>query len=123
MQFKREMADLVLSGKKTQTRRIKPPRHKVGSIQPVQCGYRDKARAHIRILDVRRQRLGDVTQAEADAEGFKTPLAFQKAVISREKYSSLRAFKQYLISINPWATWTIDTLLTVYEFELVEETK
>ena len=106
MQFKREMADLVLAGKKTQPRRIKPPRHKVGSIQPVQCGYRDKARGHIRILDVRQQRLHTVTQAEAKAEGFDSP----------------KAFRDYVIKINPWATWTMDTLLTVYEFELVEET-
>lgn len=106
MQFKREMVELVLSGKKTQTRRLKPPRHKVGSIQPVQCGYRDKARAHIRILDVRRQRLGDVTHAEADAEGFISPLAFVG----------------YLLDINKAGTIEPDTILTVYEFELVEET-
>lgn len=109
MQFKREMADLVLAGKKTQTRRVRPARHKVGSIQPVQCGYRDKARGHIRILRIKYQALRNVTQAEVEAEGFE----------------SIGAFWEYIIKINEWAKRSrgsvMNTVLTVYEFELVEK--
>jgi len=105
MQFKREMADLVLAGDKTQTRRLKPPRYKVGSIQPVQCGYRDKARGHIKILDIREQRLGDITYADARAEGF----------------NSVSACRIYIIKISPGVAWTMRTVLTVYEFELMED--
>lgn len=105
MQFKRRMLDIVLSGEKTETRRLSKPRHKVGSIQPIQCGYRDKARGHIRILKVWRQRLGDVTKAEAKAEGFISPLAFVG----------------YLININPKSVEIMpDTVVTAYRFELVD---
>ena len=106
MQFKREMADLVLAGDKTQTRRLKPPRYKVGSIQPVQCGYRDKARGHVRILAIWKQRFGDVTEAEAVAEGFAT----------------LADFRKYIVKINPGTAWTPRTVLWVSELKRVEET-
>ena len=55
MQFKKRMAELVLNGTKTETRRTGKPRYKVGSRQPVQCGYRDKARGYIVIDEVYQQ--------------------------------------------------------------------
>ena len=63
------MADLILAGKKTQTRRIRPPRHKVGSRQPIQCGYRCKALGYIIIDAIREQSLNEMTLQEAEAEG------------------------------------------------------
>ena len=51
MQFKKLMADKIMAGEKTATRRLKKPRFKVGSRQPVQNGYRDKARCYI-VIDV-----------------------------------------------------------------------
>ena len=105
MQFKRRMLALVLLGEKTQTRRINPPRHKVGSLQPVQCGYRDKAHARILITGVRRQKLKDMTLEEAKAEGF----------------ISVLAFVGYVMDINPKHKIMPDTEMTVYEFELQED--
>ena len=104
MQFKRRMVDIVLSGEKTETRRLGEPRYKVGSIQPVQCGYRDKAHGHIRILKVWRHQLDDTTAADAKAEGF----------------DSVFKFIVYLIDINPKHKLKSDTLLTAYRFELVD---
>lgn len=104
MQFKKQMADLVLAGKKTQTRRLSMPRHKVGSIQPVQCGYRDKAQGHIRIKRVWRERIWRITEHEARLEGFR----------SRDE------FMEYFKGINKDKK-VVDCDVTVYEFEVEEE--
>ena len=104
MQFKRAMLNLVMSGEKTRTWRLKEPRYKVGSIQAVQCGYRDKAHGHIKINDIQRQKVGDVTQSQAEAEGFISPFAFVG----------------YVIDINPANRIMPDTEGWSIEFELVE---
>lgn len=103
MQFKREMADLILAGKKTQTRRIAPPRHKVGSRQPVQCGYRCKALGYIVIDIVRQQAIAFMDEYEAKAEGFETK----------------GRFLDYIRKINKGIIY-YSTILTVYEFHLEE---
>lgn len=105
MQFKRQMLYLVMTRKKTRTWRLKEPRYKVGSIQAVQSGYRDKAHGHIKILAIEQQRLGDVTQTQAEAEGFISPLAFVG----------------YLIDINPKHKIMPDTMGWGIDFELVED--
>ena len=104
MQFKRAMLNLVMSGDKTRTFRLKEPRYKVGSTQAVQCGYRDKAHGRIEILSIEQQRLGDVTQVQAEAEGFIHPLALVG----------------YLIDINPKHRFTPDTVGWSIEFRLVK---
>ena len=104
MQFKRAMMKLVLSGEKTRTWRLKEPRYKVGSIQAVQCGYRDKPHGRIKILSIEEQRLGDVTQAQAKAEGFISQMAFVG----------------YLIDINPKHEIIPDTIGWDIDFELVK---
>ncbi len=104
MQFKREMADLIMAGKKTQTRRIAPPRHKVGSRQPIQCGYRCKALGYIVIDKVYRQMLDEMSTSEVEAEGF----------YDWSEYMS------YLRKINKTAVHE-STVVTVYEFHLEEK--
>jgi hypothetical protein len=73
--------DKVLSGQKTQTRRIirpgeQRPRWNVGRVYAVQPSRRHKAVARIEITDVRRQRLGEITQEDAQAEGFSDVAEF-----------------------------------------------
>ena len=108
MQFKREMADLIFQvdelGKplKWQTRRLGPAKYKVGSRQPVQCGYRDKARGHIIIDVVRKQILAHMTEGEVEAEG-------------KGYFTSFFHYSKYLDKINnQHVDWT--STVTVYEF-------
>lgn len=77
--FKREMAKLVFAGKKTQTRRLLTKSskfYKVGSLQPIQISYRQKAVGYIKILKAYNQRLSDMKPQDARAEGFENWPAF-----------------------------------------------
>ena len=66
----------VLAGRKTQTRRVvkagQPCRWVVGKTYAVQPARTQRAVGRIRITDVRRERLGDITPSDARAEGFDT---------------------------------------------------
>jgi hypothetical protein len=79
--FKPELVHLVLSGKKTQTRRpIKTDevtcRYRVGHTYAVQPKRGARSKGRIQILAASRQRLGDLTDQEAKAEGFPSRVAF-----------------------------------------------
>jgi len=105
MQFKRAMADLVMAGKKTQTRRINPaPRWMIpGRRVPVQCGYRDKAMGYIVLDRVYYQRLGKMLQSDIEAEGFQ----------------DFDTFMDYINSINKKGKRLIpSSTVTVYKFHL-----
>ncbi len=69
----------LLSGAKTQTRR-RPDKHtttwRAGEIFTA-LGEHDEVIAHIKALAIRKQRLGDITEDEAVAEGFKDLAAFR----------------------------------------------
>jgi hypothetical protein len=71
--------DLVLQGQKTQTRRIvkndKPP-CRVGRPLAVQPGRGQAAVCHVEVIDVRKERLGDLSKKDAQAEGCKSRQAF-----------------------------------------------
>ncbi|KKN69176.1 hypothetical protein LCGC14_0443520 [marine sediment metagenome] len=80
MIFRAPLLDLVLAGKKTQTRRIvhlDPCRYLVGRDYAVQPGRGKKAVARIRVLAVRKEAVGAITAADARAEGFDTPQDFR----------------------------------------------
>jgi len=66
--FKHPLFLLILEGRKTQTRRLKPL-WKEGCVYPILGGY-SGPKAYIRIIKCRRQRLGDITPEEIQAEGF-----------------------------------------------------
>lgn len=69
--FKPCHVEMIKAGAKTQTRRVwKRPRAKVGSIHKVKTVMLSKDyHCKIRILDVRRERLGDISEDDARAEG------------------------------------------------------
>jgi hypothetical protein len=107
--FKQEMANLIIAGRKTATRRL--PRkskvtYKAGSIQPIQIDYRHKAIGHIYIDESYTQKLGEMTQEDANKEGFR----------------NLGEFYSYLAQINKMAPHEVFTMLAetvkVYEFHL-----
>ena len=100
MLFKKHLATKVLDGTKTQTRRCTKKKYRVGSIQPVKTSYYEKTQGHIQINRRFEQRLSDMTEEEARAEGF----------------NSIAEFKQAWKAIN--GSWNPDQTVTAYEFTL-----
>ncbi len=77
MIFPSRHAHLVISGKKTQSRRPRKPEHvrpplRAGKSYPVSAGIGKPPIGRIEILAAIEQDLGDVTYEDARAEGFKT---------------------------------------------------
>lgn len=69
--FKPEHVRLILSGGKTQTRRLGKRRLNVGAVH--QCKTRRNADpfARVEILDVRGERLGDISDDDVRREGYE----------------------------------------------------
>ncbi|MBT0160641.1 ASCH domain-containing protein [Candidatus Bathyarchaeota archaeon A05DMB-2] len=99
--FKRPLLRLVLQQRKTQTRRTSRRELSPGRVYPITDQWFGRAAAYIKITRKWRQRLGDVTEQEAKAEGF----------------NSLEEFQQAWKAIN--GSWNPDQTVTAYEFELV----
>jgi len=104
MLFKADLLAKVLSGQKTQTRRLGPKQFTVGSIQPVSSGY-TKPAGYIKILKKYRQPLCCISEKEAKKEGF----------------NSIDEFRQAWIQIN--GNYNPDLVVTVYEFQLIKKEK
>ena len=79
MLFKPRFIEPILSGQKTQTRRKGKKRWNVGAIHQCRTSRFGEPFAHVKILDVRRERLGKISPADAHAEGFKDNFAFWDA--------------------------------------------
>jgi hypothetical protein len=105
MLFKHEHVSLILSGRKTQTRRIwERPRAKVGAVHTAKTMlYSRDYFALIRITVVRKERLGDISLED----------------VRREGYESLEAFKEEWIRIN--RVWDPELEVYVVSFELAGE--
>lgn len=107
MLFKPEHVELILAGRKTQTRRLGKRRWNVGAVH--QCATRlfdpDAVFARVRILALRRERLSVVSPLEAWREGYDSVPAY------------LAAFYRINGEDPP------DPLVWVVEFELVEATE
>ena len=90
------MKRLVLSGRKTQTRRL-------SGVYRVGARYRLNHEYDILILSKRRERLGDISPSDVRAEGFR----------------SLEEFVKAWKSIYGW--WDPNRFVWVYEFRLVQK--
>jgi len=72
--FKQEHVPMILSGRKTQTRRRwQRPRAKVGSIRQAKTGFaKTDVFAHIKITGLRQEALGDISNEDVYREGYDT---------------------------------------------------
>jgi len=102
MMFKGDLLDLVISGRKTQTRRLHKHALKEGQAYNLKKNWYENTGYYIRIKKVYPQKLGDISEEEARKEGF----------------SSLDEFRDAWIRIN--GRWNPDIVVTVYEFNLVD---
>ena len=105
MLFKLEHKKMILEGTKTVTRRVwKKPMVKIGGIYKAKLKMLSKEYfAKIRILNYTKQELGDMTDEDANKEG----------------YTDLMAFHDKWIEIN--GNWIDNMIVDVIEFELVKE--
>jgi ASCH domain len=81
MIFRAELAQLVVKGRKTQTRRVangKPSRYEIGHDYAVQPGRGKSQICRVTILDRRVERLGDLCYEDAVAEGFRSRADFAR---------------------------------------------
>jgi len=101
--FKKRLLELVLQGRKTQTRRLHRHRLRPGKIYQLKDNYYGQPQGFIKIKRRFEQRLGDMTEEEARAEGVK----------------DLADFRELWKSIN--GDWSPDQVVTAYEFELAEK--
>ena len=101
--FKRKYIDLILQGKKTQTRRISRYRLKIGKAYAVRSKMFEPAKTRITITRAWRQQLRDLTPEDVRKEGF----------------NSFTEFRQAWIQI--YGTWNPDQIVTAYEFRLLTQ--
>jgi hypothetical protein len=102
MMFKKALLEMVLSGRKTQTRRLHKNLLKEKQKYVVKRNWYNNTEYYIQIKKVYPQKLGDVSEEEAIKEGF----------------SGLDKFREAWIRIN--GNWDPEMEVTVYEFELAE---
>jgi len=101
--FQNEFLPLILSGRKTQTRRTNKRQLNVGKIYSIQVNRTTSTGHYLRITKRYSQRLGEVTEDEAHREGF----------------NSLEEFRHKWISI--YGSWEPEQVVVVYEFIVIDE--
>ena len=102
--FKRSLIPLILGGQKTQTRRVHNRRWIIGHTYKIKDQYISKGLGTIKITRSFKQRLGDISEQDAQKEGFANRIEFIKAWTLINK-----------------GTWNPETVVTVYEFVLIEK--
>jgi len=109
MLFKRRHIELILSGRKTQTRRLpdKSANYHVGRVYGIRDRWFSKPEAHILITRKYKQRLGDISLEDVKKEG----------------YSNLEEFQRTWEEVHGPGGWNPDLIVTVYEFKLEERRK
>ena len=103
MIFRREHIDLIIEGKKIQTRRRHKRPRRAGRIYSIKSSWTQLTEHKIKVDRVYEQRLGDITAEEAYKEGGYTVEEF------REVWERI---------VGPWDP---DEVVTVYEFEVADE--
>lgn len=77
--FKSEHVDMILSGRKTQTRRIWKKNHaNVGSIQQARTELFGKPFAYLHITKRWNERLGDISKEDCIKEGYEDILSYSR---------------------------------------------
>lgn len=75
--FKPYHVPMILAGNKTQTRRKwKRPRVKVGNVYQARTALFGKPFAHLRVKRIHREKLKDISEAAARAEGYPSKMRF-----------------------------------------------
>ena len=100
MMFKKHHIHMILEGLKTQTRRKGKMRHSVGKVYGIRCQWFERNKYFILITRRFRERLGDISEADAKKEG----------------YGSIANFKKAWLKIN--GSWDPEEIVTAYEFKL-----
>ena len=102
MLFKPEHVGLILSGRKTQTRRVwKKPRARVGAVHKAKTAlFSPDHFALIRIIALRREPLGAITLED----------------VRREGYDTMEEFKEVWVRIN--GSWDPELEVYLVSFEL-----
>jgi len=77
--FKKEHVQPILDRVKTQTRRMGNKRWNVGAVHQCKLNYMKGHFADVRIKDVRRERLGDISHEDALAEGYRNTFDYLEA--------------------------------------------
>ena len=98
--FKKHHIKLILSGRKTQTRRIHKHKLKVGKTYAVKTRWFGKPLFRVVITRRFQQKLGEISLEDVKKEG----------------YSSLEEFRRAWMQI--YGSWNPDQVVTVYEFKL-----
>jgi hypothetical protein len=101
--FKRKHLNLILQGKKTQTRRISRYRLKIGKAYAIRSKMLEPAKTRITITRAWRQQLRDLTPEDVHKEGF----------------NSFTEFRQAWIDI--YGSWNPDQIVAAYEFRLLTQ--
>jgi hypothetical protein len=100
--FKKELLAKVLSGEKTETRRVHKQEWKVGKTYAVRDTWFSKPQGYIIILRKFRQRLAEISDVDIKKEGFRTKDEF------------FNAWKRIYGKIDE------NEVLVVYEFKVVK---
>jgi hypothetical protein len=119
MLFKHHLAVKVRTRLKTESRRISRLKYRVGSIQPIQENYKPgKAVDHVKIGMRFEQRLGDMTEKQARAEGFSSLEEFRKEweVITKQPWNPDQVVTAYGFDYLPPGSRT-GTLLSAGELQ------
>jgi hypothetical protein len=77
--FKTQFLPKIREGKKTQTRRLKQPRLKIGRSYHITKKYNTTKPEKVKILNIFQQKLGEISEEEINKEGFNTKQEFIKA--------------------------------------------
>ena len=105
--FKQKHIDLILSGRKTQTRRIHKRPLKIGKTYGIRRTWFEKSIAKITILRAFRQRLGDISIEDIQKEG----------------YNNIWEFRKEWEEIHGPGNWNPDQVVMAYEFRLLTSAK